>query len=408
MGRFVVKGGMPLSGNVKVSGAKNAALPIIFAAVAMNGISVIHGFPEIGDTGAALSILEELGAKIKSTENSLVIDTRELEYKEPSDEYVSALRASTYLLGASLARFGRAEIRRVGGCSFDERPIDMHIDAALAFGAVLHGENVLTVKKLRPATVRFKKISVGATVNALILAASAEGESRIYGYAKEPHVISLARFLSDAGADIELFDEYIKVSGTKLSGAECEIIPDMIEAGSYMALSLITGCGISVSTSMPEHLSSYILMLSRLGAAVEYSDGAFRLSGRATDFAKIKTAPYPQFPTDLAPVIAPVLALGGGGMIYEGVWHNRFGYLSSLAEYGVKYFAGDGFAYIEHSSVRPAHTVAADLRGGMAQLLLALSASGESVIECSETVKRGYSRLTEKLRALGADITEIS
>ena len=281
----------------------------------------------------------------------------------------------------------------------------MHVSAAVALGAETDG-NELVAKRLYGADIRFDKISVGATVNAIIMTASAEGKSRIYGYAREPHVISLIDYLRSAGAQIRLCDEYIEVVGASLYGADMKIIPDMIEAGSYLALSLMTKSHLAVRGADFEQLSSFLEPLIYSGAVVEYNSETVTVSGALSEPMNITTAPYPAFPTDLQPQTAPLLARFFGGRITEGVWHNRFGYLSELSKFGILYTASDGYADVFSSVIKPAKATAPDLRGGMALVIAALSCNGESVICGAELIKRGYADIVEKLRLVGADIKE--
>ena len=256
MGKFIVNGNRALSGSVEVSGSKNAALPLIFATVITRGVSVLHNVPEISDVDVAIELISAFGAEIKKLNGDLIIDTTDLYYARPSDALVSKIRASSYLLGACLARFGICHLQSFGGCNFDSRPIDMHINGMTLLGAEGIGDKFVS-KRLIGNDVFFKKISVGATVNALLLASSAEGKSRIFGYAKEPHVISLVDFLRSAGADITLFEDRIEVVGSALHGADAFVIPDMIEAGTYAALSLLTGSDIKICNIQKNHLSSF-------------------------------------------------------------------------------------------------------------------------------------------------------
>ncbi len=407
MGRFIINGGRQLSGTVEISGAKNAALPIIFASMTLCGVTTVKNLPNIGDVDVALSILTAFGARLDRMGDTVKIDTRELHYISPCDLNTEKLRASTYLIGAMLARFGRAELPSCGGCNFDARPIDMHISAAESFGASFDGE-ALVAPHLYGADIHFSKISVGATVNSLIMAASAEGVSHIYGYAKEPHVIALGAFLSGAGAEVTFSNDCITVVGGKLSSTEVTVISDMIEAGTYLLLGALSGSDITVKNADPSHLDSFFTALAKIGLTIEIFDTGITVSiDTPLDTADIITAPYPDFPTDLAPVTAPLVALSGG-RITEGVWHNRFGYLSELSKLGVNYCLHDGYADIYKSRFAPAIAEALDLRGGAALLITALAANGESVVENSELIKRGYTDVVNKLSALGADIKEIS
>lgn len=403
MGKFVVCGGKRLCGEVFVSGSKNAALPIIFASLITHGVSEIRNLPKINDVKCALSIIENFGAKVYIDADSCLIDTTDLCYARPSDSDVSQLRASTYLIGACLGRFGRAELQRFGGCAFSFRPIDMHISAALDFGAV-EGEGVLLADSLHPADIVFARKSVGATVNALIMAAATKGESRIYGYAEEPHIISLMDYLISAGASIRRQEDCLTVSGGGLCGGSVRIGGDMIEAGSFLCASLLTGGDVFVRGFDPEELSSFFSVLSDAGVRVElYPDGV-RVSGAPDRRMCVVTEAYPGFPTDLQPIFAALQARFCGGSIRETVWQGRFGYLTELAKLGVSYrMEGDGVEILP-SRLQSGVLRAVDLRGGAAAILLALAIDGRSEINSGEIVLRGYERLCEKITSLGGEI----
>ena len=406
MEKFIINGARPLSGNIEISGSKNAALPLIFASLTTYGVSTLHSVPDISDVRVAIDIISSLGAVVERKGSDLIIDTHNLSYRRPSDSLVSAIRASSYLLGANLARFKTAHLQSFGGCNFDLRPIDMHISAMTLMGACQIGDRFVA-HRLCGADIYFDKVSVGASVNALIIAASAEGKSRIFGYAKEPHVILLIDYLRSAGADISVFPDRIEVVGAHLKGAEAEIIPDMIEAGTFLALSLMTGAEISISRVVPEHLSSFCRPFAEAGAKIDFVDGRATVGGALFDFVDIYTEPYPGFPTDLQPQAAPLLAAFCGGRITENVWKGRFGYLKELEKFGIRYDRCECGAIIRPSSIRPAIADAPDLRGGAALIMAALFARGESVITSSEIIKRGYSDIVAKLRSVGADIEEI-
>ncbi len=405
MGRFIINGGKRLSGDIYIDGSKNAALPILFSCILTSGVSVIENLPNISDTCVALSLLSDLGAKISVHDGKTYIDTTNLEYSPPSEELVSKIRASSYLLGACLARFGRAKIQRFGGCNFDTRPIDMHVNAALSHGAFLLGDNIYATR-LFGSDIHFDKISVGATVNAILLAVGATGKSRIFGYAKEPHIISLIDFLVSAGAKISFTDECIEIVGATLSSGKAKIIPDMIEAGTYILLSLLCGAELKIHNPDKASLGSFLELLSGGGAQFSTEGDAIIPKGKLNRFIEVKTAPYPAYPTDLQPELAPLLAGALGGRITEGVWHNRFGYLAELSKFGVEYSLFDGGAKIYKSRLRYATATAPDLRGGAALLMSALYTEGESVIYNSEIIKRGYCDIVKKLTQVGADIIE--
>lgn len=404
MGSFRIRGGAPLFGRVRVSGSKNAALPVIFASIATCGISAIDNLPDISDVRAALAILEHLGARITRSGLTTYIDTRALEYAEPPSELVGVLRASTYLLSSMLVRFGRVKIGEFGGCSFAPRPIDMHLYAISSHGAVINQDEI-RAEHLFPSEISFDKRSVGATVNALILAAATPGRSLISGCALEPHILTLIDYLRSAGACITIAGDVATVHGCTLTGGKVHIGGDMIEAGSLLAASVISGGAVGVYGADPVELRSFVAPF--IGAGLEYSaDSAIMLKGMPRAELNIVTAPYPGFPTDLQPIAAPLLSFSGGSLT-DTVWQGRFGYLSELARFGIRSRVVNGRAEIFRSEPHAAEATAPDLRGGMALMLAALAADGESIIHSGELLLRGYERLAEKLIALGAEIEYI-
>ena len=406
MSRFIINGGVELSGSVDVSGSKNAALPLIFASLLTRGVSVIRNVPQISDVDVALRLISDEGAEVSREKNDLFIKTDRLKYVRPTDFLVSKIRASSYLMGANLARFGICHLQSFGGCNFDTRPIDMHIDAMKAMGASQLGDT-LVAASLSGADIHFRRVSVGATVNALFAASLAKGRSRIYGYAKEPHVISLVEYLRSAGAEITLYGDRIEVVGAELVGAEGYVIPDMIEAGTFLSLSLLTDSHLTVKGANAEHLASFTDSLESAGANISFSGGAITAEGALSGFLSVVAEPYPGFPTDLQPVTAPLMARFFGGRITERVWNARFGYLSELEKFGVRYDRCEGGAVVRPSELHSAQAKAPDLRGGAALLMCALSARGESVIDSAEIIKRGYSDVLNKLRQIGAEIKEV-
>ncbi len=402
MGKFRINGGIPLFGTVRVSGSKNAALPVIFATLIARGVSVIENVPDIGDVRVALKIIEGLGAKISLNADTAIIDTSELEYSVPPLELTSSLRASTYLLGSSLARFGRVEICPFGGCNFSLRPIDMHLDAVRSFGGEISGLEI-SAKGLSAADISFGKRSVGATVNSLLLAAACNGKSTIRGAAIEPHIMTLIDFLRSLGAKIENSGDTLTVTGGALHGGRVRLGGDMIEAGSYIAASLITGGRVCIVGADPFELTAFISALSSGGAVISADNGMLVAERAPSAYVTLTAAPYPGFPTDLQPIVAPLL-YRYGGRITDTVWQDRFGYLLSLSRFGIASRRIGNSADIFPSELRPATVTAPDLRGGMALVLSALATDGVSEIEGAETILRGYSSLAEKLSALGAEI----
>ncbi len=403
MKKIIIYGGEPLDGEVRISGSKNAALPLIFASVMLPGESVLRSVPDIGDVRVALDIIKELGAVVSREGDELRINTENLSYVPPRDELTRKIRASTYLLGACLAKFGRSKISDFGGCSFDARPIDMHLYALKSFGANLDGDELL-VNKPKKSDIYFEKVSVGASINALIMASSIPGKSRIYGYAREPHVMSLVEFLKSAGVEIKVYCDRLEVCGEPTSGGVASVIPDMIEAGTYIAASIVSDSHLKIRGVNVQHLSSFIEPIRHSGVEIIEHGDSLEVFGKPTKPISIETAPYPGFPTDLQPIIAPVMALGAGGMIKECIWKNRFSYLQELSLFGIQSFTDEQRAHILPSNVKPAVAKAPDLRGGAALVLSALAAKGESVIMSAETLMRGYENLTEKLSSLGARI----
>jgi UDP-N-acetylglucosamine 1-carboxyvinyltransferase len=408
MKKIVVNGGRRLSGEIRASGSKNAALPLIFASMLARGRSVLLNVPRIGDVFVALDIMSELGAEIDFRENRLVIDTEHMRYVPPSPTLVSKIRASTYLIGASLARFGKFLLSDFGGCSFSLRPIDLHIKSAISLGAKMEG-NTLVADGLSGTKIELEKPSVGASINTLIMAAGAKGITEIRGFAKEPHVLSVIDFLRSMGADITLTDQVITVKSAPLSPTEFSVIGDMIEAGTYITFALITDGEIKVTGFDPTELSAFISALSDLGYTSEI--GADFIAVNAENHNPKSEAnpyiiadPYPGFPTDLQPIIAPLLAHNEGGKITDNVWQGRFGYLDSLTPFGLRFDRDISSAKIEKSGFSPAITVAPDLRGGAASLAAALSAKGVSEIHSPNIILRGYEDIIEKLTSLGADI----
>ncbi len=406
MSKFVIYGAKPLCGTISAGGSKNAALPIIFATISISGISVIENVPDISDVKTAVGLLRALGASVSLTGSTLTVDTRQLHYKSPDPCACAEIRASTYLIGSSLARFGKAELSSFGGCSFEVRPIDFHIYLAECMGAVREG-SMLYLENPRPSKIHFKKPSVGATANALILASSLPVTTEISGYAKEPHIKTLAEFLENAGAKIEFTDEKITVIGGKLKSAHIKIPPDPIETGTYALLSFLFDGKVRVEGTPPSELSALLLPLCGSGAELISDESGFSLSGELSRPLLLTAAPYPALPTDLQPLCVPVLAKNRGGAVRDTVFPGRFGYISSLERFGISAEILQGEVKIHPSRFKHSRAEAPDLRGGAALIFPALMAEGKSVITSAQLIKRGYGALPKKLRLLGADIKEV-
>ncbi len=402
MSKFIIRGRNALRGTVNVGGSKNAALPVIFASLSLFGSSRIVGLPNIGDVDIAIRLIEEQGAVVTRSGDTTYICTDRVAYKKPSAELVSRLRASTYLIGACLSRFGRVDVGDYGGCAFCPRPIDYHLAVCCAMGAAVNGKT-LTASRLYPTVYKFPKPSVGATVNFLILAAGTDGESRLINPAREPHIDTLIEFLRTAGAYIERDEGGITVRGGSLRGGEVTIRGDAIEAGTMLAASLITGGNIRVMGADPAELSPFLGILRRAGAVVSTDFGICVTAQKLSRISVTATA-YPGFPTDLGPICAPIFAAFSGGRILDRVWLGRYGYLSELAKLGVNYVLNEKGATILPSRLTAGSATATDLRGGAACILAALGADGYSEISSAETVLRGYADIDKKLTALGADV----
>lgn len=401
MGKFIIRGGAPLYGKVRVSGSKNAALAIIFASLITNGISEIRNLPDIGDVRAALDIISCYGAVVSRKDDVTYIDTREIRYTRAPEDLTSRLRASAYLLGSTLIRFGRADKLSLGGCNFSDRPIDMHIAAMLSHGAV-ETEDGVVAKRLYPSDFTLRLPSVGATVNSLIIASGIAEKSVIRGVALEPHILTLIEFLRSAGAKIALDGNILTVAGGGLHGGSVTIGADMIEAGTYLSLGVLCGGKVVVERADKNELSPFIDLLLASGVRIE-DEGGLCAIGRPLRSVFAVADPYPAFPTDLQPIIAPLLSFAGG-RIRDNVWPARFGYLERLGAFGIRSRVVGGTAEIFPSEPICACASAPDLRGGMALVMSALAADGVSTVDNAEIVMRGYESLVDKLAHLGAEI----
>ena len=407
MKRFIVNGGRRLVGEVMVSGSKNAALPILFSTLAVKGVSKIKNVPDIGDVRITVGILRSMGARITRRGSVLTVDTTSVLYNTPSERDTAQIRASTYLIGSCLSRFGGCELLRFGGCNFAKRPIDLHLFAAECLGAEIQ-ERVVKCKRLTGAEIRFSKKSVGATVNALIMASGANGMSKIYNYAEEPHILDLIKYLRNAGATIELYPEYILVEGRELHGAEITVGADLIEAGSYAAFALATGGDVILKGIKDTEMSTVIAAVTSAGGSASSVDGGVRFFGQVSKAFEIIAAPYPGFPTDLQPIFSTLMAFGSGGGYTDTVFPERFSHLSELSAFGVCYYKVMDRIIVPEIKHATAATVSAqDLRGGAACLLAALGTEGESSIPFAERIMRGYERPQEKLVGLGASVSLI-
>lgn len=415
MTRVIVKGGVPLAGEVQIGGSKNAALPLLFAGILTGEECVFSALPRVSDVLRTLEILRALGARIRFlASGEVAVDYATVRPTLPPSHLTSTIRGSTYLLGAMLGRFGEAVLGGAGGCDFGNRPIDQHLAGFAALGAKVCEGEVLRVSAsqgLRGADFTLAMPSVGATANLLLAAVTASGESVIRNAAAEPHVVALCDFLCAAGARIEgIGSDTVRVFGvSRLHGVTHRIIPDMIEAGTYLCAGMACCGPVTVTEVCPAHLTSLLDCLREMGGAVDVGEDWVRVAcpEKYRNIA-VKTAPYPGFPTDLHPQMTALFALGaratGEGQMRECIWRERFRYVDGLRKMGADITIDGELATVTPAPLHAAAVRSPDLRGGAALLLAALATKGESEITNAATLARGYEHLEEKLTALGARV----
>ena len=418
MEQFIIHGGNSLKGEVLISGAKNAAVAIIPATILSDGVCTIENIPNIHDVTLIARILKEMGASINVIgKTTLEIDTSGIKNYVADYESVKQIRASSYLLGALLGKFHKARVLYPGGCNFGVRPIDQHLKGFTSLGAdckVESGVIDIKAKRLVGSNIYMDISSVGATINVLLAAVKAEGTTIIENAAKEPHIVDLANFLNSMGANIMgAGTDSIRVKGVRrLGGTTYSIIPDQIEAGTYMVASAITGGNILVKNVIPKHLESIVAKLDEAGADVKIYGEAVRVKGpKKLNKCSIKTTVHPGFPTDMQPQFAALLSIANGtSIITEGVWENRFKYVEELNKMGTNISVEGKVAVIEGTEGKPlvgAPVRALDLRAGAALILAGLVADGRTVIENVQYIDRGYEDIVGKLKKLGADINRV-
>ena len=415
MTKYVIHGGKPLFGEIDISGAKNAAVAIIPAALLVDGSCRIENIPQISDVTLILNILQELGADVRTVNRTTVdVDCSHIRNAKVPEELARKIRASYYLIGALLGRFGSAEVPPPGGCDFGGRPIDQHIKGFVAMGAevdVRGGFIHARAEKgrMQGTHVYLDIVSVGATMNIMLAAVLAEGMTVIENAAKEPHIVDLANFLNSMGADIMgAGTDVIKVRGVqKLTGGTYSIIPDQIEAGTYMAAVAAAGGEVLIKNVIPKHLECITAKLEEMGVEVEEHDDSVRVrrTGRLSR-ANIKTLPYPGFPTDMQPQITVVLCLAEGtSVVTEGVWDNRYRYVDEIRRMGAHIQVDGKIAVIEGvDKLTGAAVQACDLRAGAAMVIAGLAAQGTTEVDCVHYIERGYEDIVRKLSGIGADI----
>jgi UDP-N-acetylglucosamine 1-carboxyvinyltransferase len=416
---YIINGGRRLSGDVMISGSKNAALAIVSAAMVLDGPCTIENLPQVKDIRLLLEICRSIGAEVEHlSPDSVRIDPNKITTGEVTNEIAKALRGSYYLLGAMLGRFGRAKVHMPGGCNLGDRPIDQHLKGFSALGAVTkvaHGFIHAEAEKMTGAGIFLDVVSVGATVNIMLAAVKAEGLTVIDNAAREPHIVDVANFLNTMGADIRgAGTDVIRIYGKKKLPANKDymIIPDQIEAGTFMMMAPLTRGDVTVRNVIPKHMEPLTAKLIEMGSHVEEGEDSIRVFHPADEPLRqtiFKTMPYPGYPTDLQPQATVLLCFAeGSGRVIENVWENRFQYIDELKKMGANILTSGRLAVIQGGTLTGAEVTASDLRGGAAMVMAGLSATGETRVANISRIERGYENFVKKLTALGADIRLVS
>lgn len=418
MEKLIIKGGTHLKGEVTISGAKNAAVAILPATLLIDGICTIENIPNISDVKISCKILEELGAKITwNTPNEMTIDTRNICCLQAPIDMTSKFRASYYLLGSLLGRCKKAEVGLPGGCNLGARPIDQHIKGFEALGAkvdVGKGKIVASAEKLVGTSIYMDIVSVGATINIILASVLAEGTTVIDNAAKEPHIVDVANFLNTMGADIRgAGTDVIKINGVKsLKGnASYSIVPDQIEAGTFMCAAIASRGDITLKNCITKHLECITAKIIEMGGNVDANGDTLRVwTNKRPNKANIKTLPYPGFPTDLQPQIGVCLSIADGtSIINESIWESRFQYTAELNNMGAQITAQGKSAIFEGvKKLSGAPVYATDLRAGAALIIAGIIADGETQLYNLSHIDRGYENIEEKFRNLGAQIERVT
>ena len=417
MEQYIIKGGNPLVGEVEIGGAKNAALAILAAAIMTDETVTIDNLPDVNDINVLLEAISGIGAEVDRIDRHTVrINGSNIENFDIEYDYIKKIRASYYLLGALLGKYKRAEVALPGGCNIGSRPIDQHLKGFRALGAYVdieHGKIIAEAERLIGKHLYFDVVSVGATINVMMAASMAEGLTILENVAKEPHVVDVANFLNSMGANIRgAGTDVIKIRGvSRLHKTDYSIIPDQIEAGTFMFAAAATRGDVTVMNVIPKHLEATIAKLVEIGCEVEEFDDAVRVVSKGDlHNTQVKTLPYPGFPTDMQPQIGVTLALcKGTSTITESIFENRFKYLSELARMGANVKVEGNAATIEGvDKFSGARVSAPDLRAGAALVIAGMAADGITIVDDIVYIQRGYERFEEKLRSLGAVIERVS
>ena len=417
MEQYIIKGGNPLVGEVEIGGAKNAALAILAAAIMTDETVTIDNLPDVNDINVLLEAISGIGDEVDRIDRHTVrINGSNIENFDIEYDYIKKIRASYYLLGALLGKYKRAEVALPGGCNIGSRPIDQHLKGFRALGAYVdieHGKIIAEAERLIGKHIYFDVVSVGATINVMMAASMAEGLTILENVAKEPHVVDVANFLNSMGANIRgAGTDVIKIRGvSRLHKTDYSIIPDQIEAGTFMFAAAATRGDVTVMNVIPKHLEATIAKLVEIGCEVEEFDDAVRVVSKGDlHNTQVKTLPYPGFPTDMQPQIGVTLALcKGTSTITESIFENRFKYLSELARMGANVKVEGNAATIEGvDKFSGARVSAPDLRAGAALVIAGMAADGITIVDDIVYIQRGYERFEEKLRSLGAVIERVS
>lgn len=416
MEQYIIKGGSPLVGEVEICGAKNAALAILAAAVMTDETVTIENVPDVRDTNVLIQAMESIGVIVERVDRHTVkINAANIHGHVIEDDYIKKIRASYYLIGAMLGKYRRAEVVLPGGCNIGSRPIDQHIKGWKALGArvsISHGLIVTEAEVLKGSHIYLDVVSVGATINVMMAAVMAEGQTVIENSAKEPHVVDLANFLNSMGANIKgAGTDVIRIKGvSKLHKTEYAIIPDQIEAGTFMFAAAVTKGDITVKNVIPKHLESISAKLSEIGCEIEESDDAVRVvSSKKLTHTHVKTLPYPGFPTDMQPQMAVALGLAEGtSIVTESIFENRFKYVDELTRMGANIKVEGNTAIINGVTQYSGASISApDLRAGAALVMGALAADGFTTIDDIQYIQRGYEDFELKLQMIGAQIEKV-
>ena len=416
MEQYAIKGGNPLVGEVEIGGAKNAALPILAAAIMTDETVVIENVPDVKDTNALIQAMESIGAIVERIDRHTVkINASQIHGHVIEDDFIKTIRASYYLIGALLGKYKKAEVVLPGGCNIGSRPIDQHIKGWKALGTqvdIAHGLISAEAAELKGSHIYMDVVSVGATINVMMAAVMAEGQTIIENAAKEPHVVDLANFLNSMGANIKgAGTDVIRIKGvTSLHKTEYTIIPDQIEAGTFMFAAAVTKGDITVKNVIPKHLESITAKLIEIGCEVEESDDAVRVvASKPLNHTHVKTLPYPGFPTDMQPQMAVALGLSQGtSIVTESIFENRFRYVDELTRMGANIKVEGNTAIINGvGRYTGASLSAPDLRAGAALVLAGLAAEGFTMIDEIQYIQRGYEDFELKLKGLGAQIEKV-